>query len=381
VRTIYLDFNATTSLDPQIGEAMKSILDNVYGNPSSIHQLGRRAKVMLEDCRERVAKVWRCNPVEIVFTASGTESVNLAILGAARRFREKGRHLITSPIEHRAVLGCFDYLAKNEGFSVSFLPVTSSGLVDAQDLKKTIRSDTVLVSVMAANNETGVIQPIQEIGAVCQDYGITFHTDAVQWFGKEEVSSISQFGADLVSVCGHKFHGPKGAGALFVKSPLQLDPIIFGGNQENERRAGTENLAAISGFCDAVERFAQKPIFAKEHLLPLRQHLQQFLGCLPDVTVHGLTAHRLCNTVAFTTKGCDSLSLLAGLDLEGVCASAGSACSSGSLKPSHVLLAMGVEQSLCSSLVRFSFGRQSSMAELQIAEETLSAVVKRIRGY
>ena len=253
--TIYFDYNATTPLDPAVRDAMLPFLGDVWGNPSSVHHVGRKARALLDDARDRAAIFLGAKPGEIIFTSGGTESNNLAIFGAARLLKSKGRHLITSAVEHHAVLHCFDYLEKKEGFAVTRLPVDSDGRVSPDDLKQAIRPDTVLVSVMAANNEIGTIQPVVELGAVCRERGIIFHTDAVQWFGKEPLENIGQFNADLVSVCAHKFHGPKGAGLLFAKSPLHPDPILFGGGHENERRAGTENLAGIFGLVEALERF------------------------------------------------------------------------------------------------------------------------------
>ena len=268
-RTIYFDYNATTPLDPAVREAMLPFLGEFWGNPSSVHHVGRRARALLDDSRERAAKVLGCKPSEVIFTSGGTESNNLAIFGTARLLKPKGRHLITSVIEHHAVLNCFDYLEKKEGFEVSRLPVDSEGLVSPEELKKAIRPDTILVSIMAANNEIGAIQPVSELGAVCRERGIVFHTDAVQWFGKEPVENAGQFNADLVSACAHKFHGPKGAGLLYIRSPLHPDPVLLGGRHENERRAGTENLAGIAGLAEAMERFVKSPVFERSKLAPL----------------------------------------------------------------------------------------------------------------
>ncbi len=244
MRTIYFDYNATTPLDPAVREAMLPYFDEVFGNPSSVHRVGRRARALLDDARDRVARVWACQPSEVVFTSSGTESSNLAVFGVARSRRDRGRHIITSAVEHHAVLHSCEYLAKKEGFEVTCLPVDREGLVEVAALKAALRPDTVLVTIMAANNETGAIQPVAALGKVCRERGVLFHTDAVQWFGKEPFTNIHQFNADLVSLCAHKFHGPKGAGALFVRSPLHPDPILFGGGHENERRAGTDRRRA-----------------------------------------------------------------------------------------------------------------------------------------
>jgi cysteine desulfurase len=381
LKTIYFDYNATTSLDPKVREAMLPFLDEIFGNPSSAHSIGRRARALLDDARERVAKTWRCKPSEVVFTSGGTESNNLAILGTARMLRDKGRHLITSTIEHEAVLNSFRYLEKYEGFNVTYLPADSEGFISPDDLKKALRPDTAFVSIMSANNEMGAIQPVAEFGQICRAKGVLFHTDALQSFGKEPFTGIDQFNADLVAFCSHKLHGPKGAGALFIKSPLHLDPIIHGGSHENERRAGTENVPCIMGTASAIEHFVNPPVFPAEHLNKLTSHLIQFLPSLAGVHFRGSANRRLSNTVAFTIEGCDSVTLLAGLDLEGVCASSGSACATGALKPSHVMIAMGVEKRLATSLIRFSLGRESTMNEVLAVEEILKNVIKQARGF
>jgi cysteine desulfurase len=378
-RTIYFDYNATTPLDPAVHEAMLPFLGEIWGNPSSVHHIGRKARAFLDEFRERTAKVLSCKPSEVIFTAGGTESANLAIFGVARHFRAKGRHLITSAIEHHAVLHPVNYLARTEGFETTVLPVDRDGMISPKDLAAAIRPDTILVSLMAANNEIGTIQPVAEFGRICRERGVLFHTDAVQWFGKEPFESIHQFNADLVSICAHKFHGPKGAGALFVKSPLLPDPILFGGSHENERRAGTENLAAIAGFVEALERFVRLPVFSTAELSPLSTALISALDRLPEIRVVGSRDRRLANTVSFVVEGSDSISLLANLDLEGICASSGSACSAGSLEPSHVISALGLDDALANALVRFSLGRGSSVDEIQFTIRVLPEVIGRSR--
>jgi cysteine desulfurase len=360
---------------------MLPFFDENFGNPSSVHHVGRRARSFLDEARNRVATVWRCKPSEVVFTSGGTESSNMAIFGAARALRDKGRHLITSTIEHHAVLHCFQYLEKKEGFEVTYLSANSEGLVSPDDLAKAIRPSTTLASIMAANNETGAVQSVASFGEICRSRGILFHTDAVQWFGKEPVDGIAQFNADLVSFCAHKLHGPKGAGALYIKSPFHPDPLLFGGSHENERRAGTENIASIIGLAESVERFIRPPVFAREPLFALTNQLIDFLGNLDGVQFRGSRTARLSNTVACTVSGADSIALLAGLDLEGICASSGSACSAGSLEPSHVMVAMGVQKDLANSLVRFSLGRGSNLEELLHAETAFENVIKRARGH
>ena len=375
--SIYFDYNATTPLDPGVREAMLPFLGEIWGNPSSVHHIGRKARAFLDEFRERTANVFHCKPSEVIFTSGGTESANLAIFGCARLLKSKGRHIITSAIEHHAVLHAFEYLTKNEGFELTVLPVNREGLISPESLAEAIRPDTVLVSLMAANNEIGTIQPVAELGKICGDRGVLFHSDAVQWFGKEPFNGIHQFNADLVSVCAHKFHGPKGAGALFVKSPLHPDPIIFGGSHENERRAGTESLSAIAGFVSALENFVPKPVFPEEKLARLSSRLISALDNIEGVQFVGSREKRLANTVSFVVEGADSISLLANLDLEGICASSGSACSAGSIEPSHVITALGVKPEFANSLVRFSLGRASTAEEVASVEKFLPEIIRR----
>lgn len=379
-RTIYFDYNATTPLDSAVRDAMLPFLTESWGNPSSVHHIGQQARAVLDDMRDRAARLLKAKPSEIIFTSGGTEANNLAIFGTARLLASKGKHLITSAIEHHAVLHCFDYLEAKEGFEVTRLPVDSSGRVASEVLKKAIRPDTTLVSIMAANNEIGTIQPIAELGAICRAHGVIFHTDAVQWFGKEPFTSVEQFNADLVSVCAHKFHGPKGAGLLYIRSPLHPDPILFGGGHENERRAGTENLPAIVGLVEAMERFIPTPVFDKSRLAQLSAKLIIAVDSIPGLQFVGSREERIANTVSFVVKGADSIALMACLDLEGICASSGSACSAGSLEPSHVVSALGVDQKLANSLVRFSLGRDSTVEEVERVIAALPEVVRHAQG-
>lgn len=378
-RTIYFDYNATTPLDPAVRDAMLPFLGEVWGNPASVHHVGRQARALLDDARDRCAKVLDAKTSEITFTSGGTESNNLAILGTARRLKQKGRHLITTAIEHHAVLHCCEYLAKREGFELTVLPVDRSGLVSPDDLAQAIRADTILVSIMAANNEIGTIQPVAELGSLCRERGVVFHTDAVQWFGKEPFTGLDQFNADLVSVCAHKFHGPKGAGLLYVRSPLQPDPTQFGGAHENERRAGTENLAAIIGLTEAVEQFVRNPVFDSQNMWNFTNRLALVLKDIPGVEIIGSQQRRLANTLAFVVQDSDSVALLAGLDLEGICASSGSACSAGSLVPSHVVSALGYERRLANALVRFSLGRGTTMDEVEQTASILPRSIRRVQ--
>ena len=293
--------------------------------------------------------------------------------------KPKGGHIITSAIEHHAVLHTVEYLVNKEGFEVTVLPVDAEGVVNAQDLENAIRDDTILVSVMAANNETGTIQPVSELGAICKKHDILFHTDAVQWFGKEPFENIQQFNADLVSVCGHKFHAPKGVGALYIKSPLLPDPILFGGGHENERRAGTENLSGIAGFVEAMERFVKKPVFSRVNIQPLTDRIS-ILKEIEGVNLTSPISCKLANTISFTVSGTDSMTLLAALDMEGICASSGSACSAGSLNPSHVISAMGRSDEEANSLIRFSLGRETLDEDVDFVLDTFPKIIERIRS-
>ena len=381
MRTIYLDYNATTPLDARVREAMQPAFEEAWGNPSSVHHVGQSARALLDEARERVAATLKCKPSELIFTSGGSESTNLAILGIARQLRAKGRHIITSAVEHHAVLHPCEYLANNDGFEVSVLPVDAVGRVSPDAVREAIRPDTVLVSIMAANNELGTIQPVAEIGTLCAEKGVLFHTDAVQWFGKLPLYGVGDFQADLVSLCAHKFHGPKGAGLLYVKSPLNPDPILHGGAHENERRAGTENLPAILGLTEAIVHFVPSAVF------PMSQ-----LGSWADLLINSVDAidgasfmgdrnkeGRLLNTVSFFVEGSDSIALLSGLDLEGICASSGSACSSGSVTPSHVVIATGAPVPAANALVRLSLGRESSLEQVEFVADLLPHVVAQAR--
>ena len=374
--SVYLDYNATTPIDPEIASEINERRELHESNPSSIHHRGRAARAILDDCRYRLAALWDCRPTEIVFTSGGTESNNLAVLGAARSLAARGKHLVVSAVEHHAVLYAFRFLAEREGFDVSVLPVDSAGRIDPDELTKLIRPETILVSVMAANNETGVVQPYETVARICRTNGIVFHCDAVQALGKLNFQSIHQFGAQLVAVCSHKLYGPKGIGALYCRSPFHLTPLLCGGAQENERRAGTENLAGIYGLTLALERFTCRPVFDPERLEPLTRYLESELARIPEVSLLGSAAPRLNNTVAFTVKGWDSPSLLAALDLKGICASGGAACSAGAVEPSHVLLAMGLSAERANSLIRFSLGRQTERSEVEYAVAAICEVLK-----
>jgi len=376
--SVYFDYNATTPLDPSVRDVVTHLLEENWGNPSSVHQVGRTARAVLDDFRDQMARMWKCKPSEVVFTSGGTESNNLAIFGSVRLLQDRGRHLITSSIEHHAVLHPFEYLEKKEGFSVTYLPSDSNGIVNPDDLKAAIQPDTILTSIMAANNEVGSIQPYSELGSICREQGVLFHCDAAQAFGKLNFNDIEQFNADLVSCCAHKFHGPKGIGALFIRSPLLPDPILFGGGHENERRAGTENLPLIGGLVSAFRSFVMTPVFDDGHLLPKISTIRQALLSLSSVDLRSPMKNVLNNTISFSVRGADSISVIAALDMEGICASSGSACSAGSVTPSHVLRAMGVPDADSSALVRFSLGRATTDAEVSDVCSLLPEVLSRL---
>lgn len=378
-KTLYLDYNATTPLDSGVRACMDPFLGSEFGNPSSIHHVGRRVRAWLDEARCKTAELWGCKPHEVVFTSGGTESNNLAVMGTARLLKTRGNHLICSPMEHPAVLHAVEYLVRREGFEATWLKVDEAGRVDPEEVRRAIQPTTILATVMAANNETGVLQPVEEIGAICREAGVLFHTDAVQWFGKLPFNDIGSFKADLVTVCAHKFHGPKGAGAIYIRSPIHPDPLQLGGPQENERRAGTENLAAIAGLVKSMELFWKNPVFEPDRLNPLVQELRCCVAKISGSVIWTPAKSSLSNTLAFSVEGTDSLGMLAALDLEGICASSGSACSAGSITPSHVLKAMGARPELANALVRFSLGRENTAEEISKVLEVLPKVVNQVR--
>lgn len=378
---IYLDYNATTPLDPEVLEAMLPYLTEVYGNPSSLHGVGRKAKVALEEHREKLAKLWGCKPSEVIFTSSGTEANSLAIIGSALAAKGKGKHLVTTAIEHSSVLKPIHWLEEHLGFCSTIVRTDAFGFVDPLDIAHALRKDTVLVSVGAANNEVGTIQNLLDIARIMRDEGVLLHTDATQLLGKVPVHTIPELGADLVSCCAHKLFGPKGAGALYVRSPLQLKPLITGGDQEKELRAGTENLAAIAGLVTALEKNMRPPCFDQSSLVPLSERLKDAVTRTSGVRFWGPDVqHRLANTLTFSVNGTNSQTLLAALDLAGVCASAGSACTTGLFKPSHVLLALGATPEEASSLIRFSLGPSTTLEEVEYTAAVFAEAVKQVRN-
>ena len=373
---IYLDYNATTPLCDAAREAMLPYLGRGYGNPSSIHAAGREARVAIDDARDKLAGFLRVKPHEIIFTSGGTESCNLAVLGLARIRSSHAAHIISAKTEHHAVLNAVEHLEKHENIEVTWLNVARDGIVDVDQLANSIRPDTRLVSIMAANNETGVIQPIREISQICRGQGILLHTDMVQAFGKMDVDLSL---VDAGSFDAHKFYGPKGAGFLFLRSGLTIQPIMFGGAHENERRPGTENVAAIAGMAAAAEWTLRDREREQERQAELRDDLwTRIFKNVPDAKQNGQNAPRLANTLNMSLLGLDSEMLLIALDLEGVCASSGSACMVGSVVASHVLLAMGLPIERARSAVRFSVGKWTTPDEIKAAGDAVGKIVDRL---
>lgn len=375
---VYLDNNATTLCDPAVVEEMLPFFTEKGYNPSSIHRLGQEVGREVAKRRERVAELLGASsPDEIVFTAGGSEADNLAIIGAAYKHRDKGRHVITSPIEHPAVLGSCDWLAQ-EGWDVTFLPVDETGLVSPGDLEAAIRDDTVLVSVMHANNDVGTVEPITELGGICRGRGVLFHTDAVQSVGKLPVN-VEQLNADMLAIAAHKFYGPKGVGALYVRSGVELEPIIHGGHQEGGRRAGTTNAAGIVGLTKALEIAVEEQRQEAVHLLRLRKRLVNAINeDIPEAMIVGHPEMVLPGTVNVCFPGLDGEAALLALDSEGFAVSTGSACSSGSPEPSHVHLAMGIKPEVARGSIRISMGRYNTEAEIERLIRILPAIVRRL---
>jgi cysteine desulfurase len=378
---IYLDHNATTPLAPEVLEAMLPYLGEDFGNPSSIHQFGRRAKGALIDAREAVASCLSASPNEIVFTASGTEADNLAILGVVAAAEEEARprrHLVGTTIEHHAVLNVLKHLEKS-GHPVTYLPVDRSGRVAPGSLREALRPDTLLVSVMSANNETGVIQPVGELAEASRRAGALFHTDAVQAFGKIEVD-VDKWGVDLLSLSAHKLYGPKGVGALYVRKGTDFKPVFRGGGQERSRRPGTENVAGVVGLAEAARRSASLLTGERARLLRIREELEVTVSKeIPGSRVNGEGMERTPNTVNFRFDEVDGEDLLRRLDREGFAVSTGAACSAGAVAPSHVLLAMGLAPSEVQGSIRVSFGRTTRAEEVRAFAAALKGAVQEAR--
>ncbi len=378
MRRIYFDHNATTPVRPEVLEAMLPYFGERFGNASSVHTFGREARRALEDAREKVAKAINAQPSEIVFTSGGTEADNTAIKGIAHLLRDKGRHIVTSQVEHKAVLETCKYLDK-EGFEVTYVPVDSTGMVHPEAVEEALREDTVLVSIMHANNEVGTINPIAKIGEICHSRGILFHTDAVQSFCKVPID-VQAMHIDLASFSAHKIYGPKGVGALYVRRGVRFTQLLHGGEHERKRRAGTENVAGIVGFGRAVELAMAERDEENRRLISLRDRLWRGIQeKVERVRLNGHPTERLPGTLNVSFEGVEGESVLLSLDMKGVAASSGSACTSGSLSPSHVLEAMGVPPELAQSAVRFSLGRSNTEEDIDYTVEILPGIVQRLR--
>lgn len=378
-RRVYLDHTATTPIHPEVLAAMRYVLESVFGNPSSLHSFGREAREYLEDARCKVAELIGASPEEIVFTSGGTEADNLAVLGVVYAYRGQGNHIITSSIEHHAVLDACKALSR-DGFDVTYLPVDQYGFVDPDDVRKALRKETILITVMHANNEIGTIEPIEEIAAIARENGVVFHTDAVQTAGHIPVN-VERLGVDLLSLSAHKFYGPKGVGALYIRRGIRLLPILHGGGQEGNRRPGTENLPGIVGLGKAAEIAARELDSQVVSVRGMRDRLiKGVLEKISDVRLNGHPVQRLPQNAHFSFWGVDGKSLLRGLDMEGIAASAGSACSSGAVHPSHVLLAIGLPLELASASVRLTLGRVNTEEDVDYCVEVLSRLIAELRS-
>jgi cysteine desulfurase len=377
---IYLDHNATTPLSPAAWRAMQPYFERHHGNPSSMHQAGRETRAAIDDARDRLATLLRVKSHELIFTSGGTESNNLAVLGLARAQEKKGRHLICSRAEHHAVLHAFEHLEKREGFEVTWLDVSRDGLIEPEQVECALRPDTTLVSLMRANNETGVVQPLHEIGALCRARGVLLHSDIVQSFGKLE-TDLAGDNVDAASFAAHKFYGPKGAGLLYLRAGLSIDAIQFGGAHESQRRPGTENAPAIVGMAIAASETLADRATEQSRQKILRDRLWRGIAAAaPAAQLNGDVERRLANTLNVSFPGCTSEMLLMSLDLEGVGVSSGSACMVGSVVASHVLLAMGWPPERAGSALRFSLGKATTTEEIEQTIRTIENILRRSRG-
>lgn len=378
MRRVYLDNAATTRVRPEVAEMMMTYLVDKYGNPSSVHAQGREARVAVEEARNQVAALIGAKPEEIIFTSGGTEADNMALKGVARANRNKGNHLITTRIEHHAILHTAEALEK-EGFEVTYLPVDRYGLVDPEDVRRAIKPTTILISVMAANNEVGTVEPIREIGAMAREKGIYFHTDAVQAVGNIPID-VNADNIDLLSLSGHKIYGPKGIGALFIRRGTKIQPLLHGGGHERNKRAGTENVPGIVGLGKAAELARLELPEHMDHLKRLRDRLIRGLLAIEDVQLNGHPEKRLPSNVNVSVRYVEGESMLLSLDLKGISASSGSACTSGSLEPSHVLLAMGIPHEIAHGSLRFSLGKFNTEEDVDYVLEVMPEIVKRLRS-
>jgi len=376
---IYLDNAATTQVAKEVAEAMSPCLSEIYGNPSSLHSFGLDAKDLMEASRQRIASFINAREDEIVFTGSGTESDNTVIKGIADALKGKGDHIITTALEHHAIHEPLHFLEK-QGIKVTYLPNDDTGLVDPDDLKKAITDKTILVSIMHANNEIGTIEPIKALGAVCREAGVVFHTDAVQTFGHLPID-VNDMNIDLLSASAHKLYGPKGVGLLYIRKGVKLTPLLHGGDQERRRRASTHNVPGIVGFSRAVELTQKEMLPESERQTALRDRLiKELLEMVPESQLNGHPVFRLPNNVNISFAYVEGEAMLLNLDMEGIAASTGSACTSSSLEPSHVLVACGLPHELAHGSLRFSFGRRTTEEEIDHVIKVLPPIVAKLRA-
>ena len=379
MRKVYLDNAATTALSPKVLEKMMPYLTDIYGNASSPHSFGQTARIGVEHAREQVARAINADPSEIVFTGCGTESDNTVLFGVAERYAKKGDHIITTNVEHHAILHSCAALEK-KGIKVTYLPVDKDGLVTPEQVRDAITDKSILVSVMFANNEVGTIMPIPEIAAVCHEKGVLFHTDAVQAAGHIPID-VKAMGIDMLSISGHKFHGPKGVGVLYERKGIRLPSYIIGGEQEKGRRAGTENVAGIVGLGEALELAVTNMSETSARMTRMRDRLIEGIeATIPEVKLNGHRTKRLPNNVNFSIKYIEGESILLMLDMAGIAASSGSACTSGSLDPSHVLLALGLTHEVAHGSVRMTLGDDTTDEDIDYVLETLPKVAHRLRA-
>lgn len=373
---LYFDNSATTKTDNRVIDTMMPYITNNFGNASSIYSIGRQSRSAIENARSQVSKFLNCNASEIYFTSGGTESDNLAIMGIANAYKKNGNHIITSTIEHPAVLNTLERL-KRQGFDITYVDVDKNGIIDVDKLENSITDRTILITTMFANNEIGTIQPIEKIGKIAKAHKIVFHTDAVQAIGHIDID-VNKLNIDSLSLSGHKIYGPKGIGALYIRKGVKCDPLILGGHQERDHRAGTENVAGIVGLGKAIELLND---LDNELISQLRDHtLYRITNEISGVTVNGSMEHRLPNNINVSIDGISGDALLFNLDLKGICASSGSACSSGSLEPSHVLTAIGVPEKLAKSSLRITLGKYNTLEECDFLVDVLKEIVLRLRN-
>ncbi len=379
-KVIYLDHAATTATRPEVVEAMLPYFTENYGNPSTVYELGSKNKSAVTHSRETIAKALGTDAANIYFTAGGSEADNWALVATAEAYKNKGNHIITSKIEHHAILHTCEYLEKERGYEVTYIDVDENGIIKLDELKKAIRPTTILISVMFANNEIGTIQPIKEIGAIAREHGILFHTDAVQAFGQIPID-VDELNIDMLSSSGHKLNGPKGIGFLYIRKGVKIRSFIHGGAQERKRRAGTENVPGIVGFGKAVEIAITTMDKRIKQETELRDYLiDRILAEVPYTRLNGDRERRLPNNANFSFQFIEGESLLIMLDMAGICGSSGSACTSGSLDPSHVLLAIGLPHEIAHGSLRLTLGEDNTREEMDYVVEKIKGIVERLRS-